>query len=64
MAINKTVRLSKNEAKKQGEYFLKRLINNQKLILILDLDKTVIHAVPVKKDFSAKSLGVENCYDL
>ena len=53
-AISNEIQVSQQFAKKQGKSMQKKLIDDQKLILILDLDNTVIHAVQVQRKFDIK----------
>ncbi len=64
MAIAPNIQMTDQVAKQEGEVLLQKLFKNEKLILILDLDNTVIHSVQVKPNFGAKDIDDENVYDL
>jgi hypothetical protein len=61
ISISNTLKFSVNKAKQEEEGILKNLILNKKLILLLDIDNTILHsAALVLKEEEKKILKEEN----
>jgi hypothetical protein len=58
------MKISEKEAEKQGEKYCDKMLSNNKLLLILDLDNTLLHAIMAPIDYVCEDDKAESENDI